>query len=265
VAARGELLAKIGTRHLVDPYLICATQHCQVYKGAGQEHPRTTRAVKATRGVVLVRPDGRLMDAVYSANAGGFTEHNDYAWPVEADPHLRGHLDAAPRTPGLKQFRGGITEDNIEAWLTTRPATWSSQTRYNRDKYRWTQTITARGMTRMVRDLKVGRVRALKVLERGVSGRATLIEIKGTRGDRRVRGELTIRRQLGDLRSSMFIVRTTDSDGDGLPDHFVLRGGGWGHGVGMCQTGAIGMAEAGKSYKQILLHYYQGAQLSPLY
>ncbi|MBW2735203.1 MAG: hypothetical protein JRH20_22705, partial [Deltaproteobacteria bacterium] len=56
VAARSDLLAKLGTRHFVDPYLICAWQHCQMYRGVGHEHPRTTDAVHATRGLVLAQP-----------------------------------------------------------------------------------------------------------------------------------------------------------------------------------------------------------------
>ncbi|MCH9021368.1 MAG: hypothetical protein IID32_01215, partial [Planctomycetes bacterium] len=61
-AARTELLQKIGTRHHTDPYLLCSNQHCQVYSGAGREHPRTTRAVKRTRGIVFLRASGGLVD-----------------------------------------------------------------------------------------------------------------------------------------------------------------------------------------------------------
>ena len=49
------------------------------------------------------------------------------------------------------------------------------------------------------------------------------------------------------------------------PTVFVLTGGGWGHGVGMCQTGAIGRAEAGQNYREILGHYYSGAQVARIY
>ena len=58
VAARGQLVTKVGTRHLADPYLLCAHQHCQVYAGRGHEHPRTTAAVEATAGWVAMRPGG---------------------------------------------------------------------------------------------------------------------------------------------------------------------------------------------------------------
>lgn len=81
VAARGELLARIGTRHFGDPFLVCATQHCQVYGGIDPEHPRTTRAVEATRGEVLLRDGGGgLVPGYYSASCGGFGESNENIW-----------------------------------------------------------------------------------------------------------------------------------------------------------------------------------------
>jgi SpoIID/LytB domain protein len=264
VAARGELLVKIGTRHLVDPYLLCSEQHCQVYKGAGQEHPRATKAVNATKGMGLVRKDGRLVDTVYSASCGGHTENNDAAWPVEADANLRGHLDAHRGVPSLEAFRDGIHQGNIEDWLAMRPHSWCGKARFNRDRYRWTQRIPLGQIDQMVRDLDVGSVQKIRVLSRGVSGRATLIQIKGSRKTKQVRGELTIRRLFGGLRSSMFVVRSVKG-ANGRPAAFTFRGGGWGHGVGMCQTGAIGMANSGKSYQEILRHYYIGSQLRPLY
>jgi SpoIID/LytB domain protein len=264
VAARGELLAKIGTRHLADPYLLCSRQHCQVYAGVGQEHPRTTRAVNATRGQVLVRAGGSLVDTVYSASCGGHTEHNDNVWPVEPDPNLRGRLDAGAGGRALAPFRGGITAANLDRWLTTRPPTWCARARYNRDKYRWATTIEAPRLDALTRRLGLGPVRALEVRSRGVSGRARVLRVSGERGSKLVRGELTIRRLLGGLRSSMFLVAPVAGP-DGKPAAFRFTGGGWGHGVGMCQTGATGMAAAGKTYQEILGHYYAGSRLVTLY
>src|SRR5207248_880204 len=95
VTARGEVLAKIGARHLGDPYLLCAEQHCQVYKGIAAEDPGTDAAVDATRGEALfasAEGGSRLVDSVYSAVCGGFTEDNDAVW--------RGRCASrAPRAP----------------------------------------------------------------------------------------------------------------------------------------------------------------------
>src|SRR6185312_13170643 len=93
VAARNALLAKIGTRHLTDPYRLCSTVHCQVYAGAGREDARATAAVQATRGELLERDGGGLVDAVYSASCGGHGENNEYVWGGSPDAALRGKLD----------------------------------------------------------------------------------------------------------------------------------------------------------------------------
>lgn len=264
VAARGELLAKLGTRHLADPYLLCSTVHCQVYAGAGHEHPRTTKAVNATRGMGLVRRDGSLVDTVYSAACGGHTEHNDNVWPSAPNVNLRGHLDAAPGEPTLKPFKRGITAANLERWLALKPPTWCSRARFNRDKLRWTKHIPSAKMSALTRHLGVGSVKQIHVRQRGVSGRARLVDVVGSRGTVQVNRELTIRRLFGNLRSSMFIVRARTGAG-GQVQGFDFRGGGWGHGVGMCQTGAMGMAGANKTYKEILLHYYPGSEVRALY
>jgi SpoIID/LytB domain protein len=106
---------------------------------------------------------------------------------------------------------------------------------------------------------RVGKVTKIDVLSRGVSGRAMLIEVHGTQGRAKIEGELTIRRAFGGLRSSLFIV---DVAADGA---LTFRGGGYGHGAGMCQSGAIGMSDAGKSHAEILRHYYSGSVLRKLW
>lgn len=266
VAARGQLLAKIGTRHTTDPYLICSAQHCQVYSGIGSEHPRTTRAVRATRGQILVDAQGRLADTVYSASCGGFSESNEHVWNTPVNPNLRGRLDASAATAKrLGRFVRGITDRNIGAWLRARPRCWCSRTAFGaKGKFRWRLRLAQSALDRLVRKkYRVGRVQGLKVLARGRSGRAIRLRITGSRGQAVVHGELVIRRLLGNLKSSMFQVRRLRR-ADGRVD-FLFVGGGWGHGVGMCQTGAIGMAQAKRNVKQILAHYYRKTRLLKLY
>jgi stage II sporulation protein D len=262
IAARSDLLSKIGTRHFVDPYLICSKQHCQVYRGAGHEHPRTTDAVVATRGLVLGRKHGGLVNAVYHANSGGHTEHNEHVWPGPPDSTLRGKLDAEGTM--IRGFQNGVTEKNIARWLMLKPDSWSARSGVNLDKLRWTVRRSITRLSLGVKALGVGRVKGIRVLARGRSGRAYLVEVSGSRGKGRIRGELNIRRAFGNLRSSMFIVSpvTTPS---GQLEGFQFRGGGWGHGVGMCQSGAIGMAKSNKTFRQILGHYYTSAIIRRVY
>ena len=252
VAARTELLEKIGRRHLGDPFLLCSSQHCQVYSGAGKEHPRTTRAVKDTRGLVLMGEGGELVDARYSASCGGHSEHNENIWGGHADPHLRGRADGTR----FKQ----ITAANLGAFLDGASDAFCARTRYSAGRYRWTVETPVAELAGRVANAypQIGTLRSLRPLERGVSGRIRRIELRGSRGTAIAEGDLHIRRLLGGLRSTLFEV-------DRRGDRLVFKGAGFGHGVGMCQVGAIGMAEKRKSFRDILYHYYAGSRLERLY
>jgi SpoIID/LytB domain protein len=112
--------------------------------------------------------------------------------------------------------------------------------------------------------VSVGEVVDLRPLERGASGRIARLEVVGTLATTTLSRELVIRRALGDLPSSAFMVERL-ADAAGRAVAFVLWGAGWGHGVGMCQVGAAGMAAAGRDYREILAKYYQGAKIQTLY
>lgn len=265
IAARTDLLQKVGTRHLTDPYMLCSSQHCQVYAGAGREHPRTTRAVSKTRGKVLVRKDDSLVDARYSASCGGHGEHNQNIWELKPDPALRGHLDM-PAGPKSASFGKGITNDNIEAFLRLpNDAAYCGMTRYSKGRHRWTLELDAAEVTRWVAEHYpgVGRVRAMEPALRGVSGRVVALRIRGDRGTAVARGDLHIRRMLGGLRSTLFTIHPVGDKA--APRAFEVHGAGFGHGVGMCQLGAIGMAEQGIQHHTILEHYYPGSRIQRLY
>jgi SpoIID/LytB domain protein len=255
IAARTELLQKIGRRNLTDPFLLCSTQQCQVYAGAGKEDPRTTRAVEATRGIVLLRDGGGLVDVRYSASCGGHTEDNDAIWGGDPDPSLRGRADS----PKAEISR--VTEDNLEAFLSSDPHdSWCGRVDHAKSKFRWTEKLTLDDLTtRIAAEYpEIGRVKSLAAKQRGVSGRIEVLTITGDRGAIDVSGDLHIRRLLGGLKSTLFAIHR---DGNSI----VLHGAGFGHGVGMCQLGAIGMATAGKSHDAILAQYYRGTHLHKLY
>jgi len=254
IAARTELLQKIGRRNLTDPFLLCSTQQCQVYAGAGKEDPRTTRAIEATRGMVLLRDGGGLVDIRYSASCGGHGEDNDAIWGGEPDPSLRGRSDT--QAGGMSR----ITDDNLEAFLDGGGDAWCAKGKQGKGKFRWTETVTASELTTRVATEypEVGRVKQLSARQRGVSGRIGVLAIRGDKGNVEVTGDLHIRRLLGGLKSTLFEVKREG-------ERFVFRGAGFGHGVGMCQLGAIGMATAGRPHEQILAHYYRGSHLHRLY
>ncbi len=260
VTARGEVLAKIGMRHLIDPYLLCAEQHCQVYGGAGGEQPSTDAAVAATRGEALFSKDGVLVDSVYSAVCGGQTENNETVWGTPPDPSLRGVSDLVEgAAPDLRR------EAALRRWVESDPPGYCGLASFaGPGKYRWTRRLGAAEIDRLLAPLGVGRILALRPYARGVSGRATALAVRGDHGATEIRGELSIRRWLGGLNSSAFVVDVELGPG-GKPAVFVFHGAGWGHGVGMCQTGAIGRARRGQSYRQILRHYFGGAEIVRIY
>jgi SpoIID/LytB domain protein len=259
VTARSNVLAQIGTRHLTDPFMLCAEVHCQAYRGEGARTGRSDEAVHATRGEALFGgADRTLVDAVYSAMCGGHGEDNDEVWGNAPSASLRGRPDLPPEE-GAEWARGLAEEPRLRAFLAASPPAYCRRPAPARkDRYRWERRFEPAELDAALSSLGVGRVRAVAVRARGVSGRARLLEVEGEDGRAVVSGELRIRRLLRDLPSAMFVV---DREGAAT----VLRGGGWGHGAGMCQWGAVGRAGAGQGYREILRAYYSGAEVAKVY
>ena len=235
-------------------YDVCADDHCQRYEGITRrdEHPEATarvrEAVEATRGVVLVDPtdNNAICDTRFYKCCGGRTEEFETAW--------------APR-----QYRYLLS---VECpYCNTNDARVLSQVLNNYDRetqdfYRWTVRYTAEELAAIIREksgIDFGEIEALRPVKRGPSGRIYELEIVGSKHKMIVGKELEIRKWLSKtcLYSSAFEVEREETD-------FVLRGKGWGHGVGMCQIGAAVMADKGYTYEQILAYYYTNAQLKKI-
>jgi stage II sporulation protein D len=128
--------------------------------------------------------------------------------------------------------------------------------------YSWEVRKTRHELERLVnRRLSLGDLKDLQVLRRGVSGRIVELRVVGSRGSTVVRG-FDVRRLL-DLRESLMVI-DLQRDEQGRIEAALFTGKGWGHGVGMCQVGAYGMALRGASYREILGHYYTGATISKI-
>jgi len=266
VAARNTIFSAIGVRNLADPYMLRSDVYDQVYRGLEAETDRTTRAVEATRGEVMFHGQ-HIVEAVYSANAGGYTEDNDAVWNAEPRPYLRGRPDAA-RASVPERFRDGIDDDEIGAFLDGDFETFAgTATGGTTEVYRWSESVSAATAVDWLAEhgTEIDRIRDLEVTGRGVSGRATRLEVTGADGTTtEVLRELNIRRLFGGLKSALFEMHF-ERRSDETVETVRFRGAGYGHGVGMCQTGAIGMAEAGKSHREILRHYYRGVEIRELY
>ncbi|NOZ62755.1 MAG: SpoIID/LytB domain-containing protein [Calditrichaeota bacterium] len=267
VAARCYTLARLGKQHPLAPFDVCDEVHCHVYGGIDRESPRVTQAVNETAGQILVYKN-QICETFYAGVCGGHTENNEYVWNGEPHPYLQGHLDAE----NIRLPRAYLqNEKNVRRWIESQPRVFcNTQTNevpdfleYTKKYFRWQVRYSQRELSRIIEKKsgqKIGLVTQIVPILRGVSGRLYEIEIRGTRGKITVDNELQIRRTLSEnyLYSSCFVVDREGSD-------FIIKGAGWGHGVGMCQTGAAMMALKGKNYKEVLNHYYPYTKLVKFY
>ena len=228
VAARSFALASRG-RHASEGYDLCTTTHCQLYTGTTAEKSASNAAIKATRGEVLTY-GGKPIEALFHTDSGGMTENSEAVWGSHV-PYLR----AAKDTPAK-----------------TMP---------------WTKTISRADLERKLaaKGHDIGKVRSIALSplaigraakDRTASGRVKTMTVKGTKGTATLSG--TTWRSLLGLKSTLFDAKLTK-------DAVTFTGYGSGHGLGISQWGAKRLAESGKSYADILHHYYTGTTLQQLY
>jgi SpoIID/LytB domain protein len=226
---------------------VCADDHCQRYQGiTKQSSPAVEQAISETRGQILTYGD-EICDARFSKCCGGETEEFQYCWEDTPKPYLVSFHDPYCDTHDEKILSQVLNDYDQET----------------PDFYRWTVEYTQEALSELVnRKLKddFGQITDLIPLERGKSGRIWKLKIVGTKKTFTIGKELEIRRALSEshLLSSAFEVEKT-------PSGYRLNGRGWGHGVGLCQIGAVGMALKGHSYQEILKHYYPNFKVVKVY
>ena len=240
VAARSYAYTRLAG--LSRTYDVVATVQDQVYGGVNAESRTGNLAVENTAGLVL-RYDGRAVSAPYHATCGGFTAAPEDSWNVDSEPYLRRVSD---QIPGTSRYY----------------CDWAP-------KFRWTRSYTAgqlrESVDRYVRTLPGGaggitRVRDVRVTDVTPTGRVATLAVDTDRGSWPLRGNRirsALRLPSGEMLYSTYFSVEADVSG-GEVQSLVLRGGGNGHGIGMCQTGAIGRARAGQDFRTILATYYPG-------
>jgi stage II sporulation protein D len=257
-----EMLRWYGREAHAD-FDVCADDHCQRYQGITKAFsPAADAAVRATTGEFL-RYHGAICDARFSKSCGGITERYAVAWEDQDIPYLESVYDGATR-PSFH---------NSETWIRSSPPAYCNTDdsellsrvlpgfdQETRDFYRWQVAYTGEELRELIRSriaVDLGPIRSMQALARGASGRIYRLKIAGERDYIVVGKELEIRRALSPthLYSSAFVV-------DNESGRLVLRGAGWGHGVGLCQIGAAVMANGGAKYTDILHHYYRGTSVS---
>jgi SpoIID/LytB domain protein len=259
VAARTETLNKLS-RHAADGYNVCASQHCAVYRGSGGEVEGPSRAVLATRGKVLL-VEGKPLDTVYAGNCGGWGSSAGEIWGSGSKelPAVCDFSGSAESLCALGTPDPGTRERLLFEWT---PAYCNKES--DRAAYRWVRSFAREELAGWVaRKLKFDGLESITPGSSTSEGWLTSVKLAGASGTREVKKD-SIRSVFMNCRSNNFIIERLPAAGT-VPETFLLIGAGWGHGAGMCQDGAYGMARAGKDYREILAHYYPGAVLTDLY
>jgi stage II sporulation protein D len=246
VEAQAVTARSYALTHLAGPgrgYDMTSTVQDQVYGGADAETALGNASIDGTAGLVLLYA-GRIVNAPYHANCGGATAEPQDSWRASGEPFLqrvsdqipgssRFYCDHAPRFRWTRTFGGDELRQTIARYVRTLPA-------------------GAGG---------IGAVTNVSVTSVTPGGRVGVLSVDTDRGRWALRGNeirAALRSPGGDLLySTYFSVEAVT--GRGGVQSLTLRGGGNGHGVGMCQSGAIGRARAGQDFRTILRTYYPGS------
>lgn len=231
------------------PYDLVATVQDQVYGGADAETPIADAAVWATRGLVITY-GGRAVNAPYHSTCGGSTAEVTEVWYRSRDePYLRRvsdriggsdryYCDPSPRFRWTKTLDRTVLTSALERYLS--------------------QYVSVPGG-------RVGVPSGLEVDGKTPSGRVAAVAVRTDRGRFLVRGNdvrFVMRVPNGEILNSTYFSVRTERDGAGRLARATFEGGGYGHGIGMCQWGAIGRARAGIDFRSILSTYYPGTALA---
>ena len=212
---------------------VCDTVHCQVYGGLGKESESTNLAVRATSGEVLTF-HGAPVNALFHAVCGGTTAASAEAWPGGGGTPYLASVDDGKfcSHSGRYRWKEEYTKDEL-----------ADHFREALDRTRGSHFY---GLSKLTR---------LKIEEKSQSGRVKILSIESPEGVYRVEGD-AIRWLFSGGRISTAGLQSTLFELEEKGDRYIVKGGGWGHGVGMCQQGASGRAQAGQNYHEILEHYY---------
>lgn len=203
-------------------YDLSATVDSQMFTGDARDKQGPATAARDTEGEVLTY-GGEVIETVYHSACGGATENAKDVWDRDY-PYLKSQDCSCGKESPYARWEKAFAVKDVERALTA-------------------GGYPASGITR------------IRILDRSGTGRVKLVKVNAASGSINIKG-IDFRRLLGysKLPSTAFEVRKADSK-------FIFSGKGSGHGVGLCQWGAKVMADEGKSYREILEHYYPGAIL----
>lgn len=285
IVARSWMLANVEMKHRSLELDVCNDDCCQRYQGTTYLSDEAVRGALNTYGKVLVS-EGKICDARYFKSCGGVTESFENVFGDQPIAYLQSLVDAP--VSFTNKALPLDSEKRVRQWIEDVPETFCSphiipekdlikylgSVDVEGEYFRWSFRYTQKEITALLNlklDLDADAILAIKPLKRGYSGRIIhlVIEYRNRSGQQRsieVQDQYTIRQTLHELflYSSAFVVNV-EAGQNGVPRAFNLQGAGWGHGVGYCQIGALGMALKGYSTEEIVLHYYPGSVLRKIY
>jgi SpoIID/LytB domain protein len=263
VAARSEAVTALLSGMYSGPrHDLTSDVECQVFSGNKKRTPASDKAVNDTRGIIISEM-GKPINAYYASNCGGHSEQIGNVWPDRPDPES---YKTALSDNEDRESLDMSSEVRVRRWIKSEPDVFCNPNintdlpDWSKANFRWEREFTIEEITEMIAgDKDIGKLVNIIPIRRGASGRINLVMLKFENDAMEISGELAIR-QLWQpaLRSACFVV-------DREEDKFIIRGAGWGHGVGMCQSGAVAQAMHGLKFVSILQHYYPEAELITMY
>lgn len=263
VAARSEAIMALQSKTFSgENYDLTSDVECQVFSGNNKRNNATDQAVEDTYGLILSE-NGKPINAYYASNCGGHSELIKNVWGDRPNPesYNTSFFDWEDST-----YLDLSIEQNIRDWILSNPPAYcnpnihSDLPSWTKNNFRWKREFSIDAITEMIsKKSDYGNLIDIKILKRGISGRVTQAKFILEKDSIEVKGELKIRQLFSPpLKSSSFIFEKA-------VDKFIFYGAGWGHGIGMCQSGAITMANSNFDFRKILKHYYRKADLIKIY
>lgn len=252
-------------RFAIDNYQLCADTQCQVYFGLGDAHPKTDRAIAATRGKVLTYQN-ELVDAVYSANTGGVTAEFDDVWHGANRPYLTTKVDAVANIWDLAR-KPLTNEQNFRQFLKQTQGFNEADQKW----FRWRYDSTIAELNKDLREYltklrhplaNFQTIQRLAVIERAPSGRVQKLQVTTDKGIVELEKDNILIAFYAP--ASLLFKIDPVQDAQKKITGYAFSGGGLGHGVGLSQTGSYRLGALGWTSDLILSFYYPGTQLQPI-
>ncbi len=245
-------------RFKIDNYHLCITTQCQVYKPSVIEYKNVHKAIKDTSNLIITYKK-KPINSFYHGSNGGISADASESWQIKDYRYLNSMIDGLDSLK--KVFKLPIkSEDELNKFLD-----FSDEKVYGRKHsfFRWEKILSNEIIQNNLLKNQLIEEKSdlvdLNIIDRGFSGRVIKLEIRLKDLKKPiVLIKDDIRRILSFLPSNLFTINKLN---DNL---WLFKGGGFGHGVGLSQSGAIEMAELGFTYEQILNHYYQGTKIKKI-